>query len=66
MDGPNIESAFNESFADGRGGGPCHRPACRWRPTAVMANLRSLPANRTVIARHTKEIVLFNVCDGHP
>jgi len=31
-----------------------------------MANLRSLPANRTVIARHTKEIVLFNVCDGHP
>jgi len=58
MDGPNIESAFNESFANCRDGGPCHRPARRLRPTAVMANHRSLPSNRTVIARHTKEIVL--------
>jgi len=39
MDGPNIESPFNKSFADNcRDGGPCHRPARRWRrPTAVMA-----------------------------
>ena len=65
MDGPSIESAFNESFANCRDGGPCHRPARRWRPTAVMANLRSLPPNRTVIARH-QEIVVLNVCDGHP
>jgi len=45
MDGPNIESPFNESFADNcRDGSPCHRPARRWRrPTAVMANQRSLP-----------------------
>jgi hypothetical protein len=44
----------------------CHRPARRWRPTAVMANLRSLPPNRTLIARHTKEIVVLNVRDGNP
>jgi len=39
-------------------GGPrpsCHRPARGSLPTAVTANLRSLPPNCTGIARHTKE-----------
>jgi hypothetical protein len=31
-----------------------------------MDNRRSLSPNRTVIARHTKEIVVFNVCAGNP
>jgi hypothetical protein len=54
MDGPKIESAFNESFADCRRRRPCARPARRSRPTAVMANLRSRPPNRTGIARHNQ------------
>src|ERR1035437_8954768 len=54
MDGPKVGSAFNESFADCRERRPCARPARRSRPTAVMANLRSLPSNRTRIARHNQ------------
>jgi hypothetical protein len=54
MDGPKVGSAFNESFADCRERRPCARPARRSRPTAVMANLRSLPSNRPGIARHNQ------------
>src|ERR1039458_10570541 len=42
-DGPNTESAFNESFANCRDGGPCRRPARRSEEhTSELQSLRHL------------------------
>jgi Nucleotidyl transferase AbiEii toxin, Type IV TA system len=53
LDGPRIESAVQRAIRGLPGRRPCHRPARRSRPKAVMANLRSLLADRTGIAHGT-------------